>query len=453
MRYWTVLFSDKGWQQFLEDGGTQVGFKRRRWRMVQEISVGDILLAYMTGLRSYIGVLTVTDTPRQDNSNPIWDSSSYSVFVPARIVAKVDIPQRIPIASIQSQISYFKGVPSLDAHEEHFQESPIPEMPADAKIIIAALHHRLKPTLKSPPPASSNGHHKKQINGEPENDGTVAVAEIEPEPSVDAPIEKDESQPEKTPTASIHTEDEVTTLEDEISKVGEAAVNGNVNVAEGLNFGNGLESSPQRVSVFWTGHAKPTSDNVVPVESAQIAPAPVTTDDSSHGAMQALLIELGHVLNLSIWIKPADRKYALNGHTLGDMPGIIEDLPGQGSIAVDRLLEMVDVAWVDKGHVMAVFELENSATFLRGLLRLLDLNILKVPFRDRLYIVAPKNLKTDIMAELERPTLQTTSAPLLENQHFICFDELKEKFEQAKKHGFLKYLQPEFIDDVATNLK
>ena len=79
--YWLDLFAHQTWTEFLAAGGTISGFREKRWRTVQAMRPGDILLCYLTGVCRWIGLLEVTG-PAFKDSAPIWKVSDFPARVP-----------------------------------------------------------------------------------------------------------------------------------------------------------------------------------------------------------------------------------------------------------------------------------------------------------------------------------------------------------------------------------
>jgi hypothetical protein len=44
------------WNEFVAAGANVTGFRERRWKTVQKIKPGDILLCYLTGIGRWIGI-------------------------------------------------------------------------------------------------------------------------------------------------------------------------------------------------------------------------------------------------------------------------------------------------------------------------------------------------------------------------------------------------------------
>ncbi len=74
--YWLDLFTGKTWQEFLEGGANVSGFRESRWKTLQKVGVGDVLVCYLTGLSRWIGALEVTSAPFRDNAR-IWSDEIF----------------------------------------------------------------------------------------------------------------------------------------------------------------------------------------------------------------------------------------------------------------------------------------------------------------------------------------------------------------------------------------
>lgn len=139
MRYWIDLFTWNTWQEFLKAGATVSGFRAKRWKTVQAMKPGDILLCYLTGLSRFCGMLEVTGKPYQD-SVPIWGEDSFPSRIPVRLVMSLEPEYAIPVASLGAELSYFRDAKSPHSWTGHFRGSPKEEKTEDAQIIVEALY-------------------------------------------------------------------------------------------------------------------------------------------------------------------------------------------------------------------------------------------------------------------------------------------------------------------------
>lgn len=189
MRYWIDLFTWNTWQEFLKAGGDISGFRASRWRTVQRMKRGDILLCYLTGLSRFIGILEVTGVPFQD-SEPIWGEAVFPARVPVRVVLSLRPEHGVPVASLSAELSYFQNLKSPHAWSGHFRGSPTEEKPEDANVIIAALEdaHR-NPVFRDFDPKKL----ERRVPVYETKSGTVTVPESAEEPTSTElePAEKD----------------------------------------------------------------------------------------------------------------------------------------------------------------------------------------------------------------------------------------------------------------------
>lgn len=81
LRYWLDLFTEQTWLEAARRGFRIAGFTQSRWTTTQRIRVGDILICYLTGRSTYVGLLRATGEPYFDET-PIWTSQVFPGRVP-----------------------------------------------------------------------------------------------------------------------------------------------------------------------------------------------------------------------------------------------------------------------------------------------------------------------------------------------------------------------------------
>ncbi len=167
----------------------------------------------------------------------------------------------------------------------------------------------------------------------------------------------------------------------------------------------------------------------------------------SHEEMQWLLLKLGSEMGFGVWVARNDRGRSFNGQSLGGFAGMRESLPTQFDPATNRTIELIDVLWLDGNAIAAAFEVEHTTSIYSGLLRMADLVAMQPNLNIRLFIVAPDERREKVLEEIARPTFSRMKTPLYEHCQYISYSELKKKEEQLR--GFLQYLRPEFLDEIA----
>src|ERR1041385_2205354 len=108
MKYWIDLFTWHTWQEFLNAGGEVSGFRESRWRTVQSMKQGDILLCYLTGLSRFVGALEVTGVPFKGEES-IWGEAVFPSRIPVRVLISLPPVNAIPVVSLRDNLSYFQN--------------------------------------------------------------------------------------------------------------------------------------------------------------------------------------------------------------------------------------------------------------------------------------------------------------------------------------------------------
>lgn len=170
---------------------------------------------------------------------------------------------------------------------------------------------------------------------------------------------------------------------------------------------------------------------------------------TTHTQIQSRLLRVGAEMGFAVWVARNDRGKAFNGVVLGNMPGIVEELPTQFNEATNRTVELIDVLWLKGNSIVAAFEVECTTAIYSGLLRMSDLLALQPNLNIKLYIVAPNERRQKVEQEILRPTFMLREKPLIEDCGFLAIEELTEKIDAATKHGLISVLRPEFLERTA----
>jgi hypothetical protein len=182
-------------------------------------------------------------------------------------------------------------------------------------------------------------------------------------------------------------------------------------------------------------------------DESTISEAEVEPETTPHTELQALLVRLGSDMGLDVWVARNDRNREWNGTKLGGFARVKTDLPVQFDEATTRTIELIDVLWLKGNAIVAAFEIESTTSIYSGLLRMADLLAMQPNINIPLFLVAPAERRNKVMAEVNRPTFQRLSPPLVEMCRYISFETLRRKVREVG--AVLKYLKPEFLDEVA----
>lgn len=167
----------------------------------------------------------------------------------------------------------------------------------------------------------------------------------------------------------------------------------------------------------------------------------------THEEIQWLLLKLGSDLGLDVWVAKNDRNKEYEGNPFRSIPNMRTELPRRFDDASNRTIELIDVIWLDNDAIVAAFEVEHTSAIYSGLLRMSDLIVMQPNININLYIVAPESRREKVIAEVNRPTFARLKQPLPEICKFIAYRELKSEIEKMGHR--IRYLKPQFIDDIA----
>lgn len=156
-------------------------------------------------------------------------------------------------------------------------------------------------------------------------------------------------------------------------------------------------------------------------------------------------------MGLDVWIARNDRNRSYNGELFHSIKRVKEVLPRQFDEATNRTIELIDVLWLKGNAIVAAFEVENTSTVYSGLLRMSDLVTMQPNIDIRLYIVAPDERRDKVFSEINRPTFSGLKKPLRDICEYIPYSALREKYEQHR--AVLRYLNPEFLDEIAESIE
>jgi hypothetical protein len=368
MKYWVNLYTWKTWQEYVQAGGKVSGFRESRWRTVQRIKPGDLLLCYMTGISRFFAILEVTGTPYKDDTQ-IWEETLFPCRLPVRIILALEPGYAVPVVDLRSQLSYFQDLKTPHAWSGHFRGSPTEEKPKDAEIIIEALR------------------------------------QAEQEPNFQ---EFDRRKLErKVPVFETKT--------------------GSVSIPENE------DDQPTPIAGEVTG-----SD----------------TDSVTHEEIQWLLLHIGQQMGLGLWVARNDQSRSFEGQEFQGFSRLRQSLPIQFDAATNRTIELIDVLWLDGNSIVAAFEIEHTTAIYSGLLRMADLITMQPNINIPLFIVAPDERREKVEHEINRPIFsKALKQPLPGICRYIPYSALREKVEQAEIGGFLRYLRPDFLDEIAESVE
>ena len=114
--FWLGLFTGTSWNQYLSSDNPQVGFNQNQIKQAQKIIPGDKIIAYLTKVGSFVGILEASDFAIVSEEEK-WSEGLFPVSVKAKPTIKVPIPHALPIRSLLGELSFSKdGNSKLHMH-------------------------------------------------------------------------------------------------------------------------------------------------------------------------------------------------------------------------------------------------------------------------------------------------------------------------------------------------
>jgi hypothetical protein len=118
------------------------GFRETRCKTVFRMREGDYLLAYLTGISRWIGVLEVTGTAFKSDE-PIWKDEAFPCRVPVRVVDALRPETAVPVLDLRDRLSVFQGLKNPNLWSGAFRGSPLRWSEADGKAVVEAIEQAL----------------------------------------------------------------------------------------------------------------------------------------------------------------------------------------------------------------------------------------------------------------------------------------------------------------------
>ncbi len=136
----------------------------------------------------------------------------------------------------------------------------------------------------------------------------------------------------------------------------------------------------------------------------------------THTEIQYALLKLGSDMGFDVHVARNDISQEWNGRRLADVPRNRESLPKQFDPATNRIIELIDVLWLQGSAIVAAFEVESTTSIYSGLLRMSDLVSMQPNISIPLFLVAGDKRRDKVIEQVNRPTFARMEPPL----HQIC---------------------------------
>jgi hypothetical protein len=182
---------------------------------------------------------------------------------------------------------------------------------------------------------------------------------------------------------------------------------------------------------YSTGGDSPDDPDPAPEEDSE-------DDVREHTEIQHYLVELGLKHNYDVYVATNDQNLEFEGQRLGE--NCVDNLNLAGfSDATMRIIEYVDVIWMDGDYIAKMFEVESTTSIYSGILRMTDF-VVKVPnLAVDMFIVAPDDDEEKVRREMNRPTFQRVLEPAEHcSLQFVSFNGVRDKHELVEQAGPLQ---------------
>lgn len=194
------------------------------------------------------------------------------------------------------------------------------------------------------------------------------------------------------------------------------------------------------------------SSNLGPViipnaEALDSCSQPPEKEPTEHTEIQWLLLNFGSTMGLKVWVARNDKNKQWNGNDFNKIPKLINKLPLQFDETTNKIIELIDVLWLEGNSIVAAFEIESTTSIYSGLLRLSDLIAMQPNLNIPLFIVAPDDRRDKVISEVNRPTFSRLSPPLYEMCRYISFSSLRDNLKKVAT--IVQYLKSDYLDELS----
>ncbi len=189
----------------------------------------------------------------------------------------------------------------------------------------------------------------------------------------------------------------------------------------------------------------------VTVPESEVQPAKLEVHEtpaeaSDHIKIQWILLKLGNDMGLDVWVANNDKSREYNGQKFSSLPRFKKDIPLAFDEASNRTIKLIDVVWLKGNEIKAAFEIESTTSIYSGILRLADLIAMQPNINIPLYLVAPDDRRSKVIAEVTRPVFSKLPRPMSQLCKYIAFSSL---YKRIPDSSVVKHLSPDFLDELS----
>lgn len=107
VQYWLDLFTPRTWEEAKNNNFKLSGFRESRWKLVQKIKPGDLLVCYITKISRFSGFLRVTSKPYKDSEKAknVWSEDFFPCVMDIEPVLVFDFLHSVPASEIVPKLT------------------------------------------------------------------------------------------------------------------------------------------------------------------------------------------------------------------------------------------------------------------------------------------------------------------------------------------------------------
>lgn len=141
-QYWLDVSTWETWEAFRKDGGDLNGFPKHRWKSVQQMRPGDMILCYLKGGdHPFVAALEVAGKPFMGGRN-IWDGRDYPCRVPVKAVVELTRDNAVSILTLRDRLRMFETLRNPRNWGARVRMTARVVDSEDGETVLAALRQR-----------------------------------------------------------------------------------------------------------------------------------------------------------------------------------------------------------------------------------------------------------------------------------------------------------------------
>jgi len=122
MAFWQDLFTGRTWDEFLAAGSQVTGFRSRQEGVARRIKEGDVLLAYLTGVKLWVGALEVVGL--STDTRKIWADDDFPIRFDVKPLVILTPEHGVPLDKLQGKVAFFQSERDRGGYQGFFRASP-----------------------------------------------------------------------------------------------------------------------------------------------------------------------------------------------------------------------------------------------------------------------------------------------------------------------------------------